>query len=792
MGSYTRWLHKISLSDAPTVGGKCASLGEMIQNLPSVKVPPGFAVTTEAFEAFLSHNLIDISILTQRDPTTIRSQIIAGTFPSNVRCKIVRKLEKMSSDTLSVAVRSSSTSEDCSEFSGAGQQDTYLNVNLNDPDNVLLHIKKCFASLFNDRAVSYRESMKVTSSPKIAVCIQKMVASESAGVGFSLDPETGFPATVINGCLGLGELLVSGRVHPDEFIVSSGMILRKALGNKTEKIVYATAGTVTVPTELKEKDSFCLTDSQIFELAIAIADIEKYYKHPVDVEWALEKGKLYIVQARPETVHSRKASRTWESTYLEKPAGTVAVLEGIAVGTKNGTGRVRVLRSLSEAGTFQPGEILVTEITTPDFESVMKKASGIITEKGGRTCHAAIISREWGLPCVVGVNGAMSKLTTGQMITISCSEGLTGYVYNGIIPFRTESIALDSLPKVKTALMLNIADPSRAFAYSFLPHQGVGLLRLEFIINQHVKVHPNAILFPDRLTEEERIEINTLTRHSSSGKEYYISELARGIAHIACAFAPHEVIVRFSDFKSSEYRNLLGGRAFEPIEGNPMIGFRGCSRYTSPLFKDAFLMECEAIKEVRKHFPNVVVMLPFCRTVDECKKVLEIMTNAGLSRSENGLRVYLMCELPSNVILAKDFLALVDGFSIGSNDLCQTILATDRDSELVAHLFDERNPAVQKMLKSAVRACHRKQRHKRGGENLVQLHTKKCGICGDSPSTYPEITRMLVKTGIDSLSLSPDVFLKTLNIVAAIEEKKAGREKKKVCRLDRSKRNAKK
>lgn len=748
-------LNQVSLTDLPTVGGKAASLGEMIQHLPQLQIPPGFVITTTAFSEYIEYNSID----PLAGPATIRAAILAGSFPPAIINEVQERYLNLG--LTDVAIRSSSTGEDLATASFAGQQDTYLHVT----GDIFPWVQQCFASLFNDRVVSYRQNIGYTGPVQMAVIVQQMVRSDqgSSGVAFSLDPETGFNrVVVINGTWGLGELVVQGEVKPDEFIVFKSPqlpILSSTLGQKTDQVVYAETGTQKIDLPVTQQAQLCLTPSQVQSLAQQVIDIEVYYSKirfvptPVDVEWAFDGHNLYIVQSRPETIHSQARPSQMVEYTLNRPANFSPILTGIAVGTAVAIGPVQILTSLAQP--FINGSILVTAMTTPDWEPLMKRAAGIITNKGGRTCHAAIVARELGIPAIVGTGSATSTLADGTEVTLSCAEGLTGNIYAGRIPYTQRSIDLSRLSAIRTNLMLNIADPSKAFALASLPHRGVGLLRLEFIINQFVGVHPNALLYPERITSEAvRNAIATLT--NNEGKTYFIDRLASGIATIAAAFHPEEVIVRFSDFKSSEYRCLLGGRDFEPIEENPMIGFRGCSRYYSPQFKEAFKLECAAIQKVRETmgFTNVVVMLPFCRTVDECRHVLAVMREAGLRR-ERGLRVYLMCEIPSNVILAEDFLALVDGYSIGSNDLCQLTLGIDRDSELVAPLFDERNEAVLRMLSSVIRAA--------------KLMRKKIGICGDSVSSLPEIVEFLVKAGIDSMSVTADVFFRTHELISKTE-----------------------
>jgi pyruvate,water dikinase len=751
-------LNQVTMADLPSVGGKAASLGEMIQHVPHVSIPPGFVITTTAFQEYLEFNSIDLSN-PKADPATIRATIIAGSFQPQVQSEIMDAYYELGAGD--VAVRSSGTGEDLATASFAGQQDTYLNVT----GNILPWVQRCFASLFNDRVVAYRQAIGYTGPVKMAVIVQTMVRSDhgSSGVAFSLDPETGFNrVVVINGTWGLGELVVQGEVKPDEFVVFKSAklpILSSTLGQKTDQIIYAETGTQKVDLPEAYRHELCLTPDQVKSLAQQVIAIETYYttlrrtSTPVDVEWAFDGQQLYIVQSRPETIHSQAPPAQRIDYTLKRPVDCIPLLTGVAVGTAIATGQVQILTAVTEP--FTDGNILVTAMTTPDWEPIMKRAAGIITNKGGRTCHAAIVARELGIPAIVGTGVATKTLTPGLVVTLSCAEGLTGNIYAGKLEYTRRTVNLSQLPPIRTHLMLNIADPTKAFALASLPHRGVGLLRLEFIINQFVKVHPNALLYPDQVTNDSvRQQIATLTQ--GQGKKYYIDRLASGISQIAASFYPEEVVVRFSDFKSSEYRNLLGGQDFEPIEENPMIGFRGCSRYYSPRFKEAFKLECAAIRQVRDTMglTNVVVMLPFCRTVSECRQVLAVMREAGLSRDQ-GLRVYLMCEIPANVILAEEFLSLVDGYSIGSNDLCQLTLGLDRDSDLVAPLFDERNEAVLRMLSSAISAAKRMR--------------KKIGICGDSVSSLPEVVEFLVKAGIDSMSVTADVFFRTYESIAKTE-----------------------
>ena len=790
-----KWLNQVNLDDKDIAGGKNASLGEMIQNINKlgIRVPDGFIVTTSGYIDFLDYNdlqeriaeIIDgldyrDHIQTKRSGLKIRSLIQDGEFPKELEEQILDYYDKLSqkynSEMLDVAVRSSATAEDLPDASFAGQQETFLNVR--GQKHLLLSIKNCFASLYTDRVIAYRKKIGYdTKKVTISVGIQKMVRSDlgSAGVAFSLDPDSGFTdAIFVNGSLGLGESVVGGSITPDEFILYKqnlrhgyDPILEKKLGDKHTKLAYGNNPSrpiIEVKTTQEQRDTFCMSDDKLEELGRWVVVLEEYYSErhhkptPVDVEWAVDglDGELYIVQTRPETVISRKQGNVYRE-YSIVPGGE-KLMSGVAVGEKVNCGKVKIIYSLEDRdGTegedfFQEGDILVTDITTPDWENLMQKAGGIITNKGGRVCHASIIAREFGIPTIVGTGNATEVLKNHQNVTISCCQGDIGYVYDGFIGYNYQETNLDNLKETKTKLMLNVANPSHAFKNSMLPHQGVGLLRLEFIINNFVKVHPNALIaYDEGKLEDESLKqyISSLIKGFRNGEDYYITMIQRGVGRIAAAFYPYRVIVRFSDFKSNEYKSLRGGEIFEPDEENPMIGWRGCSRYYSENFEQAFGYECRAIKNVRNlmGLSNVIIMLPFCRTVDEVVKVQDTMRKYGLVRGENDLHIYLMCEIPSNVILGEDFANYVDGFSIGSNDLTQLTLGLDRDSGLVSHLFDERNPAVKKMISMIIEICKR-----RG---------KKIGICGQAPSDYPEFAKFLVEEGIDSISLIPDSLIRT-------------------------------
>ena len=760
---YVLWFDQITNADIALVGGKNASLGEMttmLQEIGSIKVPFGFAVTAQAFDDFLNFNNINIENLIQdfgkKNKTIsdlanfgkkLREKINNGKFPDTMKSEILEAFHKLNCE---VAVRSSSTAEDMPDASFAGQQDTYLNVGESDLFN---KIRQCFASLYNDRAISYRSTTKYGNCKiSLSVAIQKMVRSDkgSAGVAFSLDTETGFDKViVINGAFGLGELVVGGNIQPDEFIIfkEKMTIIDKKLGSKKMKMIYGKSGTIEIETSEEERNRFCLTEENIRLLGNWVSLIENHYQCFVDIEWAFDGEELYIVQARPETVHSNKDKTKMIQYSFPKNQEKKLLFSGIAVGDKIATGKVRKMEKITDL--FEEGDVLVTDITNPDWEPIMKKASAIVTNKGGRTCHAAIVARELGVTAIVGSDVATKVLENNQKITVSCGEGEVGFVYEGEYKYDKREIDLKSLPKSKTKIMFNLAAPGLAFKFAQLPNSGVGLVREEFIINNYIKVHPLALLHPDKIDQQTRDEIKKLTVGYETPLDYYISKLAYGIGRIGAAFYPNDVIVRFSDFKSNEYKNLLGGKFFEPDEENPMIGWRGASRYYSDTFKEAFGLECNAIKKVREEMKltNVIVMIPFCRTTEEFNKVIDVMEEFKLTR-ENGLKVYIMCEVPSNVILAEEFCKIVDGFSIGSNDLTQLTLGLDRDSHLVSHIYNERNPAVKKMLEMVI--------------TTAKKNNVKIGICGQGPSDYPDFANFLVDMGIDSISITPDALYKTL------------------------------
>ncbi len=795
-------LGKVGMDDIETVGGKNASLGEMIQNLATlgINIPDGFVVTVAAYREFLRYNDLESTIRyiinsidyeniesLRRAGQQVRLLLKNGRFPKDMSELIIKAYEKLSSqynqEFTDVAVRSSATAEDLPDASFAGQQETFLNVR--GPASLMDAVRNCIASLFTDRAISYRQGFGYDHfSVGLSICVQKMVRSDlgSSGVAFSLDTESGFKdVVVINGSFGLGEMVVQGSVLPDEFIVfkptlANGFkaIIEKKLGQKDSMMVYgdkADERVKIIPTEKNHQHRFCLTDTMVLQLSDWVARIEAYYtkvKHrwtPVDVEWALDglSRELYIVQARPETIHSQTDHRKITEYTMETGSQENKVLlKGIAVGDKIGSGKVHIMYSLDkrviEGHEFNEGDILVTDMTDPDWEPVMKKAAAIITNKGGRTCHAAIVARELGVPAIVGCGYATSILQDGDAVTASCAEGETGIIYEGIIDFVRSEYDMDDLPSINTPIMLNVASPAMCFKFSHLPNKGVGLAREEFIINNYIQIHPLALLHHKELNDAAlSTEIKSRIVGFDDEEDFFIKKLSYGIAKIGAAFYPNRVIVRFSDFKSNEYKNLLGGNHFEPHEENPMIGWRGASRYYSENFKQAFGLECKAIKIVREEMglDNVVVMIPFCRTVEELIKVKEVMKEFGLVRGDKKLELYLMAEIPSNIILADDFAKHIDGFSIGSNDLTQLTLGLDRDSSLVAHLYDERNPAVKTMIANLIQSA------KRNGV--------KVGICGQGPSDFPDFARFLVEMGIDSISLTPDSVIKTIKAIAAIE-----------------------
>lgn len=789
-----KWFDELGIEDVPSVGGKNASLGEMYRELAAqgVKVPNGFAVTAAAYRLFLEEAKLDAVIRSilhdldthdvanlQKRGKQVRQAILGATLPVLLADAITAAYDRLSEghpDLLDVAVRSSATAEDLPDASFAGQQETYLNVQGH--QSLLEHCKRCFASLFTDRAISYRVD-KGFDHFKIALSIgvQRMVRSDLAtsGVMFSIDTETGFrDAVLINAAYGLGENVVQGTVNPDEYYVFKPTlkqgyrpILQRILGTKEFKLIYDVGGgkmVKNVPVSPEDRSQFAMADEDILTLARWACLIEDHYSakrgqfSPMDMEWAKDgvTGELFIVQARPETVQSLKRRDTLE-TYRLQEKGKVLVA-GRSVGEKIGHGPVRVIKQVQQIQEFKAGEVLVTDKTDPDWEPIMKKAAAIVTNRGGRTCHAAIVSRELGLPAIVGTERGTEALRDGQPVTVSCAEGDTGHVYEGLLPFHVEKLDVKGLGRPRTQIMMNVGNPQEAFGLSFIPNDGVGLAREEFIINSYIKVHPLALLNFDRLEDRAlQDEIARITVGYQDKPKFFVDKLAQGVAMIAAAFYPKDVIVRLSDFKTNEYADLVGGRAYEPREENPMLGFRGASRYYDPRYRDGFALECRAMKQVRDEMglANVKLMVPFCRTVEEGRRVIEELARHGLTQGEQGLELYVMCEIPSNIILAEEFAEIFDGFSIGSNDLTQLTLGVDRDSEVVAHLFDERNDAVKKSVAHVIRAAKAKGR--------------KIGICGQAPSDYPEFARFLVEQGIDSLSLNPDAVVKTTLAVLETE-----------------------
>lgn len=776
----TLWFKEITINDVLLVGGKNAALGEMYQKLTplGVRIPNGFTVTAEAYDYFIEFNNLKEKIqdiLTKTDiyqleslqkaGSEIRNLIQQGNFPKDLLEEILQKFQDLANEyggELEVAVRSSATAEDLPDASFAGQQETFLNVK---QEQLLEKIKACFASLFTDRAIFYREEKGFDHfQVKLSVGVQKMVRSDlaSSGVMFTLDPDTGLDKViVINGIFGLGELIVQGRVIPDEFIVfKEGLqkgfpaIISKRLGQKDQKIVYAEEGIQTVTTTSKEKESFSLTEEEVLELAKFGLLIEEHFQRAMDIEWAKDgkENKLYIVQARPETVYSTKKKRSYQEYRLKEKGKPI--LTGFAIGNKITNGKVRVIKDVAKINEFQEGEILVTEMTDPDWVPIMKKAKGIITNKGGRTCHAAIISRELGISCIVSTQKATEILQTGQEITIDCSQGITGYVYDGILDYEVIDHDLEKIPETKTKVMVNIGTPEEAWQNYWLPVNGVGLAREEFIIAEEIKIHPLALLNYPNLPEDVKAKVEELTKDFSDKKEFYIQKLAEGIAKIATAFYPYEILLRFSDFKSNEYRNLIGGNLYEPEESNPMLGFRGASRYYHSKFQLAFELEILAVKKAIFDWglDNLSLLIPFCRTIEEGQKVVSIIKQF-IPREK--VKIYLMCEIPSNVLLAEEFLEIFDGFSIGSNDLAQLTLGIDRDSALVGKIANETNEAVKKLMKHAI--------------EIAKEKNKYSGICGQAPSDFPELIEFLVKAGIKSISFNSDSVIKGIEKIKQIE-----------------------
>lgn len=779
MTDYVRWLQDLGMEDVPVVGGKNASLGEMIRNLEGVgvRVPGGFATTAEAYREFLAQGALDeriqtvldaldvedVAALTEAGPR-IRGWILEQPFPAAVESAIDAAYERLSRDAgaeVSWAIRSSATAEDLPDASFAGQQETFLNIH--GLDHVKQRIREVFASLFNDRAIAYRVHQGFAHRHvALSAGVQRMVRSDRAasGVMFTLDTESGFrDAVFITSSYGLGEMVVQGAVNPDEFYVykptlAAGRpaILRRTLGHKAIRMVYAPEGSadpvVTEDVPEAERLRFSLTDAEVTDLAHQAVLIEQHYGRPMDIEWAKDglDGRIYIVQARPETVQSR-SGRVIER-YVLKDRGEL-LTSGRSIGHRIGSGIAKVIASAADMHRVEPGDVLVTDMTDPDWEPVMKRAAAIVTNRGGRTCHAAIIARELGVPAVVGCNDATDCIHDGRPVTVSCAEGDTGFIYDGLLPFEHKVVQLTAMPDVPVKIMMNVGNPERAFAFAATPNKGIGLARLEFIISNSIGIHPKALLEFDALPDDLKAEIIPRIAAYSSPREFYVAKLSEGISTLAAAFAPNPVIVRMSDFKSNEYANLIGGPRYEPQEENPMIGFRGAGRYVADSFKDCFELECEAVKRVRDEMglTNLEVMIPFVRTLGQAKAVVDALAAQGLRRGENGLRLIMMCEIPSNAVLADQFLEHFDGFSIGSNDMTQLTLGLDRDSSLVAADFDERDPAVKRMLSMAISACRAKEKY--------------VGICGQGPSDHKDLADWLLREGIESMSLNPDTVIDT-------------------------------
>jgi pyruvate,water dikinase len=778
--AHVLWLHQLRLTDLAQVGGKNSSLGEMIGHLSElgVSVPGGFATTADAFKEFVAYNNLSQRIfdrLATLDVEDVDALVAAGrqirgwvieaplqpALEQAIREAYAQLCSEAGAPDIAVAVRSSATAEDLPDASFAGQQETFLNVV--GIDDVLVRIREVFASLYNDRAIAYRVHHGFKHEDVfLSAGVQLMVRSDigAAGVLFTLDTESGFRDVVfVTSSYGLGENVVQGAVNPDEFYAykpnlraGRPSILRRTLGSKQIRMVYSDAPGERVrnePTPMELQQRFSISDADVEELARQSLVIEQHYGRPMDIEWAKDggTGKLYVVQARPETVRSRSHANQIERFHLGERGHVIA--EGRSIGHKIGAGTARVVRSLAEMSGFQPGDVLVADMTDPDWEPIMKRAAAIVTNRGGRTCHAAIIARELGVPAVVGCGDATDLIPDGTEVTVSCAEGDTGFIYKGLLPFERIVTDLENMPPAPLKIMMNVGNPERAFDFAQLPNQGIGLARLEFIIARQIGVHPKALLEYDRLSSEIKRQIEPLMAGYASPVDFYVDRLAEGIATLTAAFAPNPVIVRLSDFKSNEYANLIGGTQYEPHEENPMIGFRGASRYVDPSFAECFALECRAVKKVREEMGlgNCWVMIPFVRTVDEGRKVIEVLARNGLRRGENGLKVVMMCEVPSNALLADEFLELFDGFSIGSNDLTQLTLGLDRDSAVVAHLFDERDPAVKKLLSMAISAARAKGKY--------------IGICGQGPSDHPDLADWLMAQGIESVSLNPDTVVDT-------------------------------
>ncbi|TFC18378.1 phosphoenolpyruvate synthase [Cryobacterium algoritolerans] len=783
------WFNEIGLADIPQVGGKNASLGEMVRSLASqgVRVPDGFATTADAYRAFVTANGIEPALRRQLElfhsgeaslratGDALRELFLGGEFPGEIaegiRSSYRELSEKSGQANLAVAVRSSATAEDLPDASFAGQQETFLNVT--GERDLLDACRRCYASLFTDRAISYREVKKFDHlEVALSIGIQRMIRSDVGGSGvmFSIDTDSGFPgAAVISAAFGLGETVVQGTVDPDKYLVFKALleqpgctpIIEKTLGAKARKMVYAKGGsarTRMIDTSERERQSFVLSDADIVKLGRWAVIVENHYGRPMDMEWAKDgiTRELFMVQARPETVQSQASGTRFTISRLTEQGPLL--IKGVAIGDSIAAGVACVIKDPADIEKFVDGAILVTEMTDPDWVPIMTRAAGIVTDHGGPTSHAAIVSRELGVPAVVGTGTATDVLTDGQLITISCAEGDEGFVYEGGLAFETEEIDLGGVPKTRTKVMVNIASPAAAFEWWRLPADGVGLARMEFIINNLIQIHPMALVHPDRVTDTVALrKIAELTRGYGDPKEYFVQALSLGIAKLTAPYYPNPVIVRMSDFKTNEYAHLIGGAGFEHSEENPMLGFRGASRYYDDRYREGFALECRAIKRVREQigFDNVIVMVPFCRTTAEADKVLAVMAENGLTRGHHGLQVYMMCEIPANVILAEQFATRFDGFSIGSNDLTQLVLGVDRDAEDLAALFDERDEAVKSMISQAIDKAH---------EAGIKI-----GICGQAPSNYPDFAAFLVKEGIDSISLNPDSFLKTVSHISAAE-----------------------
>jgi pyruvate,water dikinase len=788
--SYIRFFEEFGIDDVPLVGGKNASLGEMFQKLSEqgVRVPHGFAITAEAYRYMLDRagawgplhaelddlDPADVTALARKGKRA-REIVYGAGLPDDLVAEVVdayRMLQDEYGEEVSLAVRSSATAEDLPTASFAGQQDTYLNIK--GPESLLDACRRCFASLFTDRAIHYRidqgfDHFKVS----LSIGVMKMVRSDlaSSGVMFSIDTESGFNDVVfVTGAYGLGENVVQGAVDPDEFYVHKPTylaghraVLRRLVGDKAVKMVFVEGETKNttrnIPTPKADRARFCLTDEDVLELAGYACAIEQHYKRPMDMEWAKDglDGQLYIVQARPETVASQRSATALE-TYVLEGRGEV-LTEGRSVGEKVASGVAKRMDNLTHLSDFRPGEVLVADTTTPDWEPVMKTAAAIVTNRGGRTCHASIIARELGIPAVVGTGDATTSVPDGAVVTVSCVEGDTGRVYRGEVAFHVDRTEVGSLARPRTQIMINLGNPDLAFKTSFLPNDGVGLARMEFIVSEYIKVHPLALLHPEKVADPEaRRTIDRLTHGYSDGGAFFVQRLSEGIGTIAAAFWPKPVVVRMSDFKSNEYASLIGGSGFEPTESNPMIGFRGASRYAHPAYAEGFALECRAMKRVREEMglTNVIIMLPFVRRLAEADLVLKTMSELGLQRGQNGLEVYAMCEIPNNVILIDEFAKRFDGFSIGSNDLTQLTLGVDRDSEIVAFDYDERDEGVKEMIRLAVEGCRRNGIHS--------------GLCGQAPSDYPDMAEFLVRLGIDSISLNPDVVVKTTRQILQLEQ----------------------